>query len=215
MKDFDMRSYPSIGKIILIGLLLTVLGCELPFPGPYKGRVTNSASGQAIVGAEVTAEWWCHDNPLPDGPGSFFIHNSTITDENGYFRIDKETQRGGLFGASFVLRFSKKGYIPTNLIAMSRDENLPPSTLEYPFIKTVPMRVYPDPLEIKLDPAGPVLLKAIKSGNPFYQKIAREKLIELLGGDFKYDAKKWEKALESGITEQGMEQPKKGDPPNS
>ncbi len=48
MKDFEVILAPKIGKIILIGLLLTVLGCELPFPGPYKGRVTDSASGKPI-----------------------------------------------------------------------------------------------------------------------------------------------------------------------
>lgn len=189
--------------LALMAVLVTIQGCELPYPGPYQGTVTDSDTDRPISGAKVEAEWWCHDNPMPDLPGSFFVRSSTITDERGSFRLRKETRRGGLFGSSFVLKVSAKGYIPVNLLPVSPREPLPPNLEDYPFIRTVGFDKSQKQLDVKLSPAVPVLLKAMKSGIPLHQKVAREQLTKLLGVDLKYDVGKWEQAIESGAERVG------------
>ncbi|MFC1834903.1 ankyrin repeat domain-containing protein [Thermodesulfobacteriota bacterium] len=196
---------PSIGIRRKIGLCLAALvlflsGCTLPFPGPYEGRVTDAKTGRPIVGAKVEAEWWCHDNPLPDGPGSFFVRSSTVTDEQGRFRLAKETRRGGWFGSSFALKITADGYIPATLIGDPSGYPLPASTKAYPFVRTSTHRRFPAELDVKLAPAVTVWLKALGSGIPLHQRVAREKLTKLLGVDHGYQAHKWKKAVESGGT---------------
>lgn len=200
--------------ICLAGTLFCVLaGCDLPFPGPYEGRVTDSETLEPISGARVDAEWWCHDNPLPDLPGSFSIRSSTFTDERGLFRLERETRRGGIFGSQFVLRISSEGYIPAHLVADASDIPLPPGTEAYPFIETSKYKEFPARLTVELTPAIPVLLKALKSGIPLHQRVAREKLTKLMGVDYGYHADKWEKAVESrdggGIDPVGEAPPKR------
>lgn len=190
-------------------IFLVLAGCNLPYPGPYRGRVTDAQTGQPISGAKVEAEWWCHDNPLPDGPGSYFIRSWTVTNDRGAFRLEKETRRGGLFGSHFVLRISAEGYIPAHLIAEPSGTPLPAGTEEYPFTKTSAYKVFPAELKIKLTPAVPVFLKALRSGVPLQMKIAREKLIRLLGVDYRYDPDKWEEALKFPRTS-SLERPDKG-----
>jgi Ankyrin repeats (3 copies)/Ankyrin repeats (many copies) len=186
-------------RLVSIWVLLMLGGCKLPFPGPYQGLVTDSETGEPIEAATVKAEWWCHDNPLPDGPGSFFVRSSTLTDEKGLFRLEKETRRGGLFGSSFVLKIDAEGYIPARIFALRSGDSLPPSTKAYPFSRSIAYKEFPDELDIKLAPAAPVLLKAMKSGKPRYQQTARERLTKLVGIDYKYDVDKWEKALKPGF----------------
>ena len=173
-------------------------GCDLPFPGPYQGKVTDADSGKPIIGARVEAEWWCHDNPLPDGPGSFFVRSTTFTGERGGFHIEKETRRGGVFGSSFALKINAEGYIPAHILVIPSCEPLPPSTKAYPFIKTSAYKAPPNDLDVKLEPAAPAFLKALRSGEPLHRKVAREKLTELLGVDHKYEVDKWEEALKVG-----------------
>jgi len=171
-------------------------GCfSVPLPDPFEGRVTDNQNGRPVAGAEVEAESWCHDNPLPDGPGSFFVRSNTKTDKSGFFRLKKETRRGGLFGCSFALKINAENYIPTNLLYEPKGFPLPPETVAFPFINTSAFKEFPAKLEIQLAPAIPVFLKAIKSGNPMYQRTAREKLTKLIGVDYGYDSDKWEKAL--------------------
>ena len=171
-------------------------GCfSVPLPDPFEGRVTDNQNGRPVAGAEVEAESWCHDNPLPDGPGSFFVRSNTKTDKSGFFRLEKETRRGGLFGCSFALKINAENYIPTNLLYEPKGFPLPPETVAFPFINTSAFKEFPAKLEIQLAPAIPVFLKAIKSGNPMYQRTAREKLTKLIGVDYGYDSDKWEKAL--------------------
>jgi hypothetical protein len=183
-------------RLFLAGLLLSASGCQLPFPGPYIGVVLDAKTDEPIEGALVRAEWWCHDNPLPDGPGSFFIRVETSTDAKGAFRIDKQRRRGGLFGSSFALKVEKPGYIPANIIALEHGNELPESTKEYPLIASQSVERFPDRLRVKLSPAVPVLLKAMESGIPLYQRTAREELIKLLGIDCQYDPEKWKKAAD-------------------
>ncbi len=189
-----------VARCLLLSALLVITGCKLPFPGPHAGRVIDASTGEPIQTAEVEAEWWCHDNPLPDGPGSFFLRSSTFTDEHGAFRIDKEDRRGGLFGSGFVLKVSKDGYIPLRLIAMEAGEELPESTVNYPLVDVVPYRTFRNDLQIELKPALPVLLETMRSGEPLHQKVAREELTRLLGVDLKYDADAWETFVRSGST---------------
>jgi hypothetical protein len=188
-----MRFICMLCLIAPIGVL--VGGCySVPLPGPFEGRVTDNQSGRPIAGAEVEAESWCHDNPLPDGPGSFHIRSNTKTNENGFFRLEKETRRGGLFGCSFALKISAESYIPTNLLYEPKGIPLPPETVAYPFINTSALKEFPAKLEIQLAPAMPVFLKALKSGNPLYQRMAREKLTKLMGVDYGYDHDRWAQA---------------------
>jgi hypothetical protein len=104
--------------IVYLAAFFCCLGScvAVPLPGPFEGRVTDRQNGRPIAMAEVEAESWCHDNPLPDGPGSFHVRSNTKTNESGLFRLEKETRRGGLFGCSFALKINAEGYIPTNLL---------------------------------------------------------------------------------------------------
>lgn len=175
--------------------MLVLAGCSLPFSGPYQGTVEDLKTGEPLKGVKVEAEWWCHDNPLPDGPGSFFVRSSTVTDERGAFQIKRETRRGGLFGCSFVLKITAEGYIPASLILDPSGEPLPPSTKAYPFVRTSAFTGFPSELHVKLTPALPVWLNAVRSRVPLHREVAREKLIGLLGVDYGYDAEEWEKAV--------------------
>ena len=187
-----------IFMICMMAAIGVVGGCySVPLPGPFEGRVTDNQSDRPISGAEVEAESWCHDNPLPDGPGSFFVRSNTKTDKNGFFRLEKETRRGGLFGCSFTLKINAERYVPTNLLYEPKGFPLPPETVAFPFINTYALKEFPAKLKIQLAPAIPVFLKAIKSGDPIYQRTAREKLTKLIGVDYGYDSDKWEKALTS------------------
>ena len=200
------KIFRFIFSLCLIASMCVLGGCfSVPLPGPFEGRVSDNQSGKPIARAEVVAESWCHDNPLPDGPGNFFVSSNTKTDKNGFFRLVKETRRGGLFGCSFALKISAESYIQTNLLYEPKEYALPPSTVAYPFINTSALKVFPAQLEIQLAPAIPVFLKAIKSGNPSYQRTAREKLTKIIGIDYGYNSDKWEKAIalkESGSAEQ-------------
>ncbi|MFH1112766.1 MAG: carboxypeptidase-like regulatory domain-containing protein [Pseudomonadota bacterium] len=187
----------------MAGAVLILAGCTLPFPGPYQGTVTDAQTGKPLPGAVVEAEWWCHDNPLPDGPGSFFVRSSTVTDDHGAFRTPRETRRGGLFGCSFVLKITAQGYIPVGMILVHSGETLPASTKAYPFIHTSAFTEFPQEVQVKLVPDVPVFLKALQSGVPLYRKVAREKLTRRFGVDCGYDAEKWEKAIRAG--ERGAE----------
>ncbi|MDQ7782072.1 MAG: hypothetical protein RDU20_04285 [Desulfomonilaceae bacterium] len=181
--------------LFLAGVILVFAGCSLPFPGPYQGTVTDSESGKHLEGAKVEAEWWCHDNPLPDGPGSFFVRASTVTDAGGAFVVERETRRGGMFGCSFVLKIAADGYIPAALIQDPSGVPLPASTKDYPFVHTSAVKRLPPEVHVRLTPAVPILLKALKSPVPLHQEVARERLVRLLGVDHEYDADKWEAAL--------------------
>jgi hypothetical protein len=199
----DDEGVGQVGKTIHFSLMFFLMaamgiwgcGCSVPLPGPFEGRVTDKHSGRPLAGAEVEAESWCHDNPLPDGPGSFLVRSNTKTDEDGFFKLEKETRRGGLFGCSFALKISAEGYIPTNLLYEPKGISLPPETVAFPFINTSAVKAFPGKLEIQLAPAIPVFLTAMKSGNPVYRKMAREKLAKLAGVDYGYDTDKWESAV--------------------
>jgi hypothetical protein len=194
----------KLGKAVRVVIIVVFMaemsflqGCfaGLPLPGPFEGRVIDKQSGDPIAGAHVEAESWCHDNPLPDGPGSFHVRSSTITDKSGLFRLEKETRRGGFFGCSFALKISADGYIPANLIYEPKGLPLPPETKAYSLVDTSTFEKPPTKWEVQLAPALPVLLAAIRSGNPSFQREAREQLTRLIGIDCGYDAEKWEEAV--------------------
>lgn len=199
--NISIHDYSFFFKIWIIStiVLLSSIGCsrQLPFAGPYEGYVLDSTTGKPIEVAIVEAEWWCHDSPFPDGPGSFFIRTSSACDPSGRFRIEQERRRGGYFGSNFALKFKAKGYIPATLIGDISNTPLPSSTISYPFIDTIKYKSFPSALHIKIKPAGPVFLKLISSENVSYRKSAKEGLEKLLGVNYGYDADKWREALRS------------------
>ncbi len=184
-------------RVIIAFVFLILIGCsrQLPFPGPYGGYIVDSATGKPVAGAAVEAEWWCHDSPIPDGSGSYFIRVSTVCDGKGIFSIKKETRRGGYFGSSFALKIKAKGYIPATLIGEKSNIPLPPSTAAYPFIDTSQLKSFPPELIVKLKPAGPVYIELLKSEDTFFRRKAAEELQKLLGVDHGYDAARWKEAL--------------------
>jgi hypothetical protein len=101
---------------IVIIVLLTGCLAQLPFQCPFEGYITDCVTGNPIPGGSVEASWWCHDNPLPDVTGSFFIQSSAVSDRKDFSRIEKETRRWGFFGTSFALTVKSEGYIPARLI---------------------------------------------------------------------------------------------------
>ncbi len=149
------------------------------------------------MGAEVQARWWCHDNPLPDGPGSFFVKTSTVTDNRGEFRLEKETRRGGLFGSSFALEATAQGYLPAVVFIEPSSNPLPASTESYPFRTVAQFTQVPSRYQLKLKPAVPVYLKALRDGVPGHMRQAREALRKLLEVDYGYNADAWEEAVKS------------------
>ncbi|MEW6265896.1 MAG: carboxypeptidase-like regulatory domain-containing protein [Thermodesulfobacteriota bacterium] len=170
-----------VAAVLGLVLFVLVLGfySSLPFPGPFEGIVLDATTGQSIPGANVTANWWCHNNPLPDGPGHFTLSLSAKTGQDGRFKIKKQTNRGGLFGSSFSLTATAKGYINSVWVVDPKGTPLPRSTVNYPLVDTSLHTSLPGTLLIKLKPAEPVLRQAIKSDDPLISKIAEEELRKL------------------------------------
>jgi hypothetical protein len=153
----------------------------LPFTGPRNGRVLDAATGQAIAGATILAEWWCHDNPLPDGPGHYTIRTEVKSDQNGVFKLNPPARRRGWFGTSFTLQVSAREYIDAVLIVDPENTPLPPQTAAWPFAETSIHQALPETLTIQLQAAKPVIQNALSSPDPLIRQAAQEKLKSLEG----------------------------------
>jgi hypothetical protein len=147
----------------------------LPFEGPYNGTVLDASTGKPIEGARVEAAWWCYDFPYPH-VGEYWVYVTVTTDEKGRYHIKKPHRRGGWFGESFTFRGDAKGYIETVFVLEPGGRQLPESTMEYPFTNTMSYVSLPKKLDIRLEPARPVLLKALKSDRANYRWVAADEL---------------------------------------
>ncbi|MDY6989897.1 MAG: HEAT repeat domain-containing protein [Thermodesulfobacteriota bacterium] len=156
----------------------------LPFGGPYSGTVLDASNGKPIKGATVQAAWWCYDFPYPH-IGEYWVYAVATTDEKGRYEIQKPRRRGGWFGGSFTLMSNAKGYIRSVFALEPSGRPLPASTKEYPFIDTRTDVSLPAKLDIRLNPARPVLLKALKSKKAQYRQTAADELGNI-GEDARY-----------------------------
>jgi len=151
----------------------------LSFPGPYSGTVVDS-EGNPIPGAIVEVQWMLHDNPLPDGVGHYPIKAAGETDKNGIFYIKKQESRGGLSQTDLSIKITAKGYIERVLIIYPKGNLvLPQQTIDWPFADTSIHKSPPEPFNVRLKPALPVILKAIQSKDPLIKWKAEQELRKL------------------------------------
>jgi hypothetical protein len=150
-----------------------------PYAGPYEGVVLDAAMGTPIAGVLIEAIWWCHDNPLPDGPGHYQIISKSRSNENGGFQIHASDHRGGWFGTDFHLRLSAYKYIDSCYILDTNNKALPEETQEWPFVDTSIFQHLPSNLTVRMKPSMPVLLEALGSKNPLIREKAAEELKKL------------------------------------
>jgi hypothetical protein len=171
-----------IATVLVIALFWS-FGGHFPYPtpyaGPYKGTVINAATEAPIPEAVIEAIWWCHDNPLPDGPGHYQIITKSRSDESGRFQIKTSSRRGGWFGTDFHLRVIAGGYIESVQIFDTRNNPLPKETRDWPFVDTSIFQYPPSNLTVRMKPAKPILLEALESKNPLIRETAADELKKL------------------------------------
>jgi len=149
---------------------------SLPHGLPETVIVHDAETGKPLPGALVRAEWWCHDNPLPDAPGSFFVTSETVTDEDGRAAPTLPDDRGGWFGCSLAVTISKPGYVPAGVLVDPSNFPLPESEASWPFRATTVVPRVPETLEVSLAPALPVYLAALFNDDPLVRTVAAEEL---------------------------------------
>jgi len=167
--------------VVLWMLVFSRGGCashlfSLPYDLPEAVIVRDAATSRPISGALVLAEWWCHDNPLPDAPGSFFVYSEALTDEDGRAFPTVPDERGGWFGCSLAVTISKPGYVPAGILVDPTNRPLPESEAAWPFRATTVIPRFPGTLEVSLEPALPVYLSALTDDDPLVRTIAAEEL---------------------------------------
>jgi len=149
---------------------------SLPYDLPETVIVCDAATSKPISGALVRAEWWCHDNPIPDAPGSFFVSSEAVTDEHGRAAPTVPNERGGWFGCSLAVTISKPGYVPAGILVDKTNYPLPESEKSWPFRTTTVISRFPETVEVFLEPALPVYLSALSDDDPLVRTIAAEEL---------------------------------------
>lgn len=176
----------TCGTIVVVVVLCVLLwgtltrrARPLPFTGPRRGMVVDATTGKPIANATVTAAWTLHDNPLPDGPGHKPLSVTATTDATGAFTLVPPKERGGLSQTDHVVKVEAPGYIGAVMIVDPRMPALPPSTVTWPFVRTTVHKALPETMTIKLEPARPVLLKALKSKDKLIRDTAQEELRKL------------------------------------
>jgi hypothetical protein len=152
---------------------------SLPYSLPGEVIVTDADTSEPLSGALVLAEWWCHDNPLPDAPGSFFVTSETVTDENGRATPAVPDERGGWFGCSLAVTISKPGYVPAGILVDPSNYPLPESEASWPFRMTTVVPGFTETLAVSLIPALPVYLSALTDDDPLVRSVAAEELGKL------------------------------------
>jgi len=152
---------------------------SLPYDLPQEIIVSDADTSEPLSGAMVQSEWWCHDNPLPDTPGSFFVTSQNITDENGLVYPAVPDERGGWFGCSLAVTISKPGYVPAGFLVDPSNYPLPESEAAWPFRVTTVVVEFPETLEVSLEPALPIYLKALTHDDPLFRTVAAEELGKL------------------------------------
>lgn len=148
----------------------------LPYGLPEEIIVYDADILESISGAAIHAEWWCHDNPLPDGSGSFTVISEAITDKNGRAILPVPNKRGGWFGCSMAVTISKLGYVPAGVLVDPTGYPLPESVEAWPFRTTTMILEFPETLTVYLKPALPVYLSALTSEDALIRATAAEEL---------------------------------------
>ena len=186
----------SFCAVVLVCVVLMVSPCAdatervqlfrpLPFAGPHRGTVADSEKGTPIPGASVEVEWKRHDNPLPDGPGHHAIKALAKTDPKGLFNIEKQEARGGVFATNVTVTVIALGYIKRVLIIDPKGAPLPQQTIDWPFQDTSVHISPPEPLNVWLKPALPIIRNALQSEDPLIRQTAEEELGKLKHGEMK------------------------------
>ncbi len=191
MKKRDRKSicFSIVAGVALSALIMALLtGCfsnpDRPkvYRGPYEGFVLDADSDEPVAGATITAHWKCYDFPDPHMKGFSFDH-STTSDKEGYYKLKKPERRMGWSANDLTLSIRAKGYIPSKYPILSdakpldTDSGLPHIT-PYPFNNVTLCSSIPPNFTIRLQPAPPILLKALQSDDSEYRCKAAEALQE-------------------------------------
>ena len=147
----------------------------LPFDGPYRGTVVDASNGNPINGAKVFARWSCWDFPYPH-IGEYSVYTQTTSNEKGHYEIKRPRRRGGWFGGDFSFDVHAKGYITAGFYLRPGSLPVPPDTKAYPFEDITSIPTFPAVLNVRLRPAKPILLEALKSDKALYRGVAAGKL---------------------------------------
>jgi len=156
----------------------------LPFDGPYRGMVVDASTGNPITDARVIASWLCRDFPYPH-IGEYSVSAHATTDEKGLYVIKKPRRRGGWFGGDFSFTVYAKGYIWAGFYLRPGSPSLTGDTKAYPFEDITSIPKFPAVLNIRLRPAKPILLEALKSEKARHRGAAARQLGEI-GSEARY-----------------------------
>lgn len=156
----------------------------LPFDGPYRGMVVDASTGNPITGVRVIASWSCRDFPYPH-IGEYSVSARATTNEKGLYVIKKPRRRGGWFGGNFSFTVYAKGYIWAGFYLRPGSPSLTGDTKAYPFEDITSIPKFPAVLNIRLRPAKPILLEALKSEKARHRGAAARQLGEI-GSEARY-----------------------------
>jgi len=176
-----------VGLFAAVTCLLVAFVCRwlfppLPFTGPWSGQVVDAVTGTPIPGARVKVKWTCHDSPLPNGAAHEPVYAVAKADAAGKFALKPPNRRGGRFGTDIGLSVTATGYIDAVFVVDPNATPLPPSAAAWPFADTTVQKSLSGIMTIRLRPARPVLLKALKSPDSLIRTTAQEKLAQLSRG---------------------------------
>ncbi|MEA3435572.1 MAG: HEAT repeat domain-containing protein [Thermodesulfobacteriota bacterium] len=134
----------------------------LPFDGPYRGTVVDASTGNPIANAKLIAYWSCRDFPYPH-IGEYSVYTQTTSNEKGHYEIKKPRRRGGWFGGDFSFTVYAKGYIRAEFFLRPGSPSITGDTKTHPFYVATSVPTFPAVFNVRLKPAKPILLEALKS----------------------------------------------------
>ena len=146
--------------------------------------VVDASTGNPITGVRVIASWLCRDFPYPH-IGEYSVSEHATTNEKGLYVIKKPRRRGGWFGGNFSFTVYAKGYIWAGFYLRPGSPSLTGDTKAYPFEDITSIPKFPAVLNIRLRPAKPILLEALKSEKARHRGAAARQLGEI-GSEARY-----------------------------